>query len=171
MHQASYALAANVLNSQRRRSKGYLNDPVANPYDRILVGNCERITPEFIRDHRITHVINCAEDGFAPAHVKIPGRYASIGAVDTLNVHLFAKWYPAFKAVMDSFLRDPACQNVYVHCQAGINRSAFLTCGYLVKVFRVPLFQALSRMVDQRPCVMTNPAFLLQLVEFAKKSD
>lgn len=166
----SYWVALKMLHSQRRRSKGFMLDPIANPCYRVLLGNCERMTPEFIKEKHITHVINCAEDLFAPEHVKIPGRYVCMNARDTLTTQIFLH-YPQFSETLKTFLKDPECENVYVHCQAGMNRSAFLVCAWLVMELDMSPIDAISRIVEERPCVMTNLAFLQQLFEFAKKRD
>ena len=59
---------------------------------------------------------------------------------------------------------------MYVHCQAGMNRSAALAAGYIVRKFGVPVEKVVQTMASQRPCVLTNRAFQKQLFEFAKKS-
>ena len=44
----------------RRNSKGWHADPPARVHPKILVGAGSFLTPEFAREHQITHVINCA---------------------------------------------------------------------------------------------------------------
>ena len=74
---------------------------------------------------------------------------------------------PAFEAAMDAYLRDPVCKNIYVHCQAGMNRSATLVVAYVFKRFRVDFAYLINHVARQRPCVMTNLHFQDYLVKFA----
>ena len=83
------------------------------------------------------------------------------------ETNIIAKHYDAFETAMDTYLRDPACKNVYVHCQAGMNRSATLVMAYVVKRFRVQLQYLVNHVARQRPCIMTNPHFQDYLVKFA----
>jgi protein-tyrosine phosphatase len=159
-----------ILARERPRSRGPFQDPNANPFSRIIVADANRLNNTFMDVFRITHVINCA----GPSNYRnkrSDDKYVCINAEDSIHVNLFDSWYAEFKEAMDRFLRDPTCINIYVHCQAGMNRSAFLTVAYIVKTFGVPLDRCVEKMVRQRPCVMTNPAFLNQLKDFVKKSE
>jgi hypothetical protein len=161
---------AAILASQRHRSRGFLYDPIARPFPRIYLGAGVQLAPRIARAHQITHVLNCADDSAAPPWVRNTLKYTALNAIDSLEVQLFDTWYSDFKRTMDAYLRDPTCQNVYVHCHAGINRSAFLLAAYLVHTFRVPPLLCVRTMVIQRPCVMQNESFLKQFVEFVKKT-
>lgn len=83
------------------------------------------------------------------------------------ETNILQKHYPAFEAAMDAYLRDPACKNVYVHCQAGMNRSATLVIAYVFKRFRVEFAYLINHVARQRPCIMTNAHFQDYLVKFA----
>jgi hypothetical protein len=146
-----------------------MHDPIANPFHRIWVGNGGRLTDDFMKAFSITHILNCAEDNACPSNIKasLPeNRYTCINAVDSVDVQLFKTWYPTFKDALDKYLKDPSCKGVYIHCQAGMNRSAFMAAAYVIKTFGVPLGVCVSQMVAQRPCVMTNTAFQSQLIDF-----
>lgn len=156
------------LHIRRRRSRGFQHDPLANPFPRIWVGNGSRLSPDMMRAFSITHVINCADESACPAFVKEIVPYTCLNAVDSVYVRIF-DWYPAFRATMDEYLRDPMCKGIYVHCQAGMNRSAFLAAAYVIRTFGVPFADCILRMVSQRPCIMTNPAFQAQLIDFVKR--
>jgi protein-tyrosine phosphatase len=153
----------------RARSQGWVKDPIARPFPRIYVGDGHRLTSQFIEEMDITHVINCA-DASACRDSLPDEKYACLNAIDDIRANIF-EWYPQFKQTMDKFLRDPTCKNVYVHCQCGINRSAFLASAYIIKTFRVSFEQCVLNIVNERPCVMTNTSFQKQLIVFAKKSD
>jgi protein tyrosine phosphatase len=147
---------------------------MANPFPRIWVGSGERLTRDLMNTYSFTHILNCADESACPYNIKAgltSNNYTCINAIDSTDVDLFGTWYPIFKETLDRYLRDTTCKNVFVHCQAGINRSATLTAGYVIKRFRVPLQTCLSKMISQRPCILTNPAFQEQLVQFVKKSD
>jgi len=159
------------LMRHRRRSRGFVHDPVANAFPRIWIGDGGRLSPSFMSAFNITHIINCADESACPSNIKTnidPKRYTCLGALDSLHVNIF-KWYPMFKSAMDAYLRDPACKGVYVHCQAGMNRSAFLAAAYIIRTFGVSFSDCIQRIVSQRPCVMTNPAFQVQLIDFVKR--
>lgn len=51
----------------RRNSKGWHKDSPARVHPKILVGAGSSLTPEFAKEHQITHVINCAFDVDCPS--------------------------------------------------------------------------------------------------------
>jgi hypothetical protein len=161
-----------ILDKNRSRSRGPEYDPIAAVFDRILLGPGFHLNPTFVRRHNVTHIVNCAEKSACPAwastHVG-PSAYIALGADDTIGFPLIKDYYPTFEKVMDMFLREPTCKCVYVHCMAGMNRSATLLAAYLHKRFGIPMEKVVEVMAKQRPCVMTNPSFVEQLEEFARK--
>lgn len=164
-----HSWTSHTIKAARLRSQGYRKDPIARPIHRIFIGDAERLNEEFMKVHNITHVVNCAFPEDCP--ISLPAnRYRCIGAIDSPTED-FTKWYPLFKDTMNTFLQDPTCKNVYVHCQCGINRSVVLTLAYLIKVFRMPYMKLISHVASQRPCVLTNSVFVKQLIDFAKKAD
>ena len=161
-----------ILDKNRHRSRGPVYDPIAAVFDRILLGPGLHLTPTFVRRHQVTHIVNCAEKTACPAWASTyagPSRYISLGADDVVGFPLIRDYYDTFEKVMDIFLRDPGCRCVYVHCQAGMNRSATLLAAYLHKRFGIPMEKVVEVMAKQRPCVMTNPSFVEQLEEFGSR--
>lgn len=158
-----------TLKQSRNRSQGWIKDPVALPFPRIYVGDGLRLTPTFMEHMDITHVINCADESACSVDLS-DDKYTCLNAIDDIRANIF-EWYPQFKQTLDKFLRDPTCKNVYIHCQCGMNRSAFLAAAYIIKTFRVSFEQCILKIVNERPCVMTNPSFQKQLIDFAKKSE
>jgi len=145
----------------------YMNDPPAWFYPRILVGAGDMLSPSFCRAHNITHVINCAfpEDSPFWFRQNFPKKYVCIAAHDSANVNILS-WYDQFESILTQFLREPGSGTVFVHCQCGINRSAFLTLTYVCRRFNFPYESTLLSTKSQRPCMYTNPVFTNQTREF-----
>ena len=157
-----------IVGKYRPLSKGFLHDRIALVYPRILLGP-GGMSPTFIKTQNITHVLNCAEENACPpalsAHLGARG-YACMDARDD-ETNILDSHYARFETAMDRFLRDPSCRNVYVHCQAGMNRSATLVIAYLVRRFRAPLHGVVEHVARQRPCILTNVHFQEYLCKFA----
>ena len=145
----------------------YLFEPPAWFYPRILVGAGEMLTPAFCSKYKITHVINCAfpEDSPAWFRMQNPTRYVGLSAEDSMNVNILT-WYPAFETALSAFLREPNSGTVFVHCQCGINRSAFLALTYTTSHFSMPYDSTFALLKKQRPCMFTNPVFRKQTETF-----
>jgi protein-tyrosine phosphatase len=145
----------------------YLFEQPAWFYSRILVGAGEMLTPGFVHKHNITHVINCALPDDSPfwfrnAH---PVQYMCLNALDSVDVNIL-DWYPKFERVLTAFLRVSGAGTVFVHCQCGINRSAFLALTYVTTHYGWPYEPMLISLKRQRPCMFTNPVFRKQTEEF-----
>jgi protein-tyrosine phosphatase len=159
-----------ILQKYRQNTRSYLHDNPAYAYSRILVGAGGVLTPHFANYWRISHVINCADDAACPLWVRnacASDQYVCLNSPDNNSVQLINQFYPEFERAMDAFLRSPDCTCVYVHCQAGMNRSATLAAAYVIDRFGTPLSSVIDSMGKQRPCIMTNPSFQRQLAEFA----
>jgi len=148
----------------RVRSKGYKLDPPAYAHPCILIGAGEFLTQSFMNQHNITHVINCAQEIDSPSWFKekYPDNYVCLDAVDSLAVNIL-DWYDTFRSSMKEFLSSPECRKVYVHCQAGMNRSAFLALMFVCDVFSYPMEKVEMAIIRQRPCALQNPAFRRQI--------
>jgi hypothetical protein len=140
--------------------------PPAWFHSRILVGPGVFLTPRFVSNLGITHVINCAMDYDSPVwfQQKYPQKYACLRAIDSLGVNIL-DWYPAFDSILHSFLRE-GTGIVYVHCQAGMNRSGSLALAYVCKRFHMPLDETIQSVRKQRPVLLQNPVFMDQVREF-----
>jgi hypothetical protein len=139
-------------------------------YPNICLGAGATLTPFFVNKNRITHVINCAHAQDSPAWFRraYPSRYAQLEAWDSPVVKILS-WYPAFETAMRSFLRQPDAV-VYVHCQMGINRSAFLLLYFMCKNFGLDFDTLLSAVRKQRPQICSNMAFMKEVREALKAS-
>jgi hypothetical protein len=155
----------------RTRSRGYKLDPPAIVHCMIVVGSGEMLTLEFAKKYKITHVINCASDDMCPSWIERDDNYTCLDAIDSRDVNILT-WYPKFKETLQKYLQDPLCKKVFVHCQCGINRSAFLTLMYLCDIFKFPFKNTELSIIGQRPCALTNQVFRHQILDaLSKKSD
>jgi len=154
----------------RRNSKGFLRDSPARLHPCIMFGPGVFLSDKFIERNKITHVLNCASDGDVPSFVptRLQSNYAVIHAVDSPLVNI-TSWFPIFTIHMDRFLQDPACTMVYVNCQAGMNRSGFLTVLYACIKFKYKFDDACRAVMLQRPCALMNPVFYTQVQAYIKK--
>lgn len=159
-----------IWDKYRRNSKGWKLDPVALIHPRIILGSCESLDINTMSQYNITHVVNCAEDRWGSNWFKkeFPNRYACINAIDDIKEDI-TKWYPAFENVMNKFLLQDECKTIYVHCQCGINRSAFLLLIYSCLKFGYDIETSAKNIVIQRPCAFTNPSFRNQAIQYIKK--
>ena len=144
-------------------------DTPAWVYPNICLGSGMLLTSFFVNSNQITHVINCAYAENSPAwfRQRYPSRYAQLDAHDDVRVKIL-DWYPAFEKAMRTFLREPNAV-VYVHCQAGINRSAFLLLYFMCKNFGLAFDPLLSAVRKQRPQICSNPAFMKEVTEALQK--
>lgn len=60
---------------------------------------------------------------------------------------------------------------VLVHCYAGMNRSAAICAAFLIRKLRMPISDAVRLIVERRGKVLTNEAFILQLVILARNEN
>jgi hypothetical protein len=159
-----------MWDNYRRNSKGWRADSFAIIHPRIILGSSINVDLHTIASHGITHVVNCAEDICGSKWFKNewPDRYAYISAIDNENEDI-TSWYPAFEQVMNTFLASKDCKNIYVHCECGINRSAFLLLMYSCIKFRYSIESTVKNILLQRPCCFTNQAFRKQAIEYIKK--
>jgi hypothetical protein len=145
----------------------YLRHPPAYFHSRVLVGPGAFLTKRFVYERGISHVINCAgpEDSPAWFQKENPTRYACIHALDTPH-HNILGWYPLFEHTLQRFLRETSGGVVYVHCQAGINRSGFLALIYVCTRFHMDGLTMLEAFKRQRPCLFQNGVYRNQALTF-----
>jgi len=157
-----------IIKKYRRFSRGYAADPPAFVHPNILVGPGVFLTPGFVSRCNINCVINCVGDIETPAWIRVSPeiRYACIPMLDDPKYPILEKHYTEFQTLMDYCMRHPRTQIIYVHCQAGINRSATMALAYVCKRFRFPLYRAVENMARQRPCILMNLGFQNQLENF-----
>lgn len=157
-----------LLEKYRAFSRGYNLDRHATVFPRILLGPACYLSPIFMDLHDITHIVNCANDEVCSswAKRKVGKNYKCINAIDHSQYMILNECYEEFSKTMDEYLRDPQCKNIYVHCQAGMNRSACLLLAYIHKRFRVSLDVLIHSVARQRPCILRNTGFQKQLLEF-----
>lgn len=147
-------------------SPQFMKDPPAFFHPRILVGPGAFLTPYFAQKHEITHVVNCAFDEYCPTWWRQtnPTKYKVLNAIDSTTVNIL-DWYPEFENTMKEFLRE-GTGVVYVHCQAGMNRSGSLALAYTCKNLGMDFDDLVASVRKQRPCILQNPVFMNQVKEF-----
>jgi hypothetical protein len=145
----------------------YMLQPPAYFHTRVLVGAGGMLRPSFAKRYDITHVINCAFDEDSPTWWRqhVPNNYVVLNAVDSRTGVNIMDFYPRFEETMLRFLREGSGV-VYVHCQAGMNRSASLALAYSCAHFHMDLDALVAATKRQRPCILQNTVFTNQVKKF-----
>lgn len=150
----------------------YKKYPSARIHPCILIGPGEFLTEKYAETEEITHVINCAYQEDSPSWFKqkYPERYCCLGAHDNLETSII-KWYPEFKKNMKSFLQEKDSKTIFIHCQCGINRSAFLALMFVCESFHFSFEKTMKDILSQRPCALTNKSFKTQVKDALSKKS
>ena len=141
-------------------------------HPRIFLGSANTVDLFTFNNFNITHAINCAESDWNSKWFKNenPDKYVCMEAEDSATFDITTV-YPLFESTMNKFLADPECRNIYVHCQCGINRSAFLLLMYMCIKFRFKIDVVAKNILLQRPCCFENLNFRKQVEEYIKKLE
>ena len=145
---------------------------------RLWLGSSNDATDvEWLNEHHITHVINCAEA--IPNYAKSIVGNTKIRKVWVLDA-MDDPDYPILEthlANVDQYLREAYYDpdgRALIHCRAGMNRSPALAIATSVNLSPSPASTRLSRfamfyeyVAKQRPFVLENEGFYQQLLKWA----
>ena len=59
-----------------------------------------------------------------------------------------------------------AGENILIHCQGGVSRSATIVIGYIIHSKKISAEEALKYVESKRPCVWPNAGFWKELLSF-----
>jgi protein-tyrosine phosphatase len=159
---------AYAWDTYRQFSRGYLLDKPVVVHPKIMLGCGEHLSLSFKNKYDIQYVVNCAFDEYCPLWFRNQNsqNYECIQALDHESVDI-TLWYPKFERSMDKFIKEDG--KVFVHCQKGMNRSAFLLIIYLCLKFKYELKNVVKHIAIIRPCVFSNINFRQQVIDYVEK--
>ncbi|KAM4819548.1 dual specificity protein phosphatase 1 [Thomomys bottae] len=109
----------------------------------------------------ITALINVSAN--CPNHFEAHYQYKSIPVEDSHKADI-SIWFNEAIDFIDSIKN--AGGRVFVHCQAGISRSATICLAYLMRTNRVKLDEAFEFVKQRRSVISPNFSFMGQLLQF-----
>ncbi|KAE8614709.1 hypothetical protein XENTR_v10008274 [Xenopus tropicalis] len=109
----------------------------------------------------ITALINVSAN--CPNHFEGHFQYKSIPVEDSHKADI-SSWFNEAIDFIDSVKNSGG--RVFVHCQAGISRSATICLAYLMRTNRVKLDEAFEFVKQRRSIISPNFSFMGQLLQF-----
>uniref|UniRef100_H3CUA4 Dual specificity protein phosphatase n=1 Tax=Tetraodon nigroviridis TaxID=99883 RepID=H3CUA4_TETNG len=109
----------------------------------------------------ITALINVSSN--CPNHFEDSYLYKSIPVEDNHKADI-SSWFNEAIDFIDSVRNNGG--RVFVHCQAGISRSATICLAYLMRTNRVKLDEAFEFVKQRRSIISPNFSFMGQLLQF-----
>jgi protein-tyrosine phosphatase len=133
----------------------------------LFLGNIQAANDKiFITNNDIKLVIHCTKD------FDIPNWYENVHVIrlpindsntDQDNELLYNNIDGIIETIHQYRLKK---QNVFVHCYAGISRSATVVCCYLMKYYTIKLYLAMIFIKNKRPIAfINNPPVFLDFLE------
>lgn len=135
----------------------------------LLLGSCDFAqNVELLRHLGVTHVLNCAA-----ASVRTgPGLYEPLGIGYTEFVSEDAQGYNIMQHYDQlATLADEAAAakgRLFVHCEAGVNRSGSLCVAYHTVTSGMPLLDSARHCKARRGRICTNKSFQRQVWKFVE---
>lgn len=111
---------------------------------------------DLLRKHKITHVISVGVQVCQCSEVI----YSFIEALDLPEFDMRPVFQQSAQLIND--IRNSG-GSVFVHCNAGVSRSAVIVIAYLMEKEKLPYLQAVELLKQARPCVKPNDGFIRQL--------
>eukprot|EP00440_Ansanella_granifera_P018160 gb/GFBE01019723.1/.p1 GENE.gb/GFBE01019723.1/~~gb/GFBE01019723.1/.p1 ORF type:complete len:193 (+),score=43.31 gb/GFBE01019723.1/:1-579(+) len=136
----------------------------------LLLGSCDDARDlKTLKSLGVTHVLNCASgsvrtgaDFYSPIGIE----YSEFVARDEQGYDIMQHFE------LLATLAGAAAANkgrLFVHCEAGVNRSGTLCLAYHVANSGMTLLDSARHCKERRGRICTNAAFQMQLFEFARR--
>ena len=127
---------------------------------------------EILKNYGITHIVNTAGE--------LQNYFENTGKFVYKNIKLFddptpgkedvgKELEPIFHYIKTVVMSNPS-NKIFVHCHAGISRSATVVTYYLMKRYELSLATALTRLRKARPIINPNPWYMEVLTKLPGKS-
>jgi hypothetical protein len=127
--------------------------------EKVYLGNYDgQKQREFLKSEGITHIIVCAIGLFRLFPEDFT--YLYLPLEDSVSEKITSYFEETFNFIESS-------QKVYVHCQAGISRSASIVIAYFIRKYLISVDQAFALVAQKRPCIYPNLGFQKQLGEYS----
>ena len=128
-----------------------------------------------LRELGVTHLLNCAGDMHETqrcALTRFAGNtgileHVGFDADDSYNYNILQHLPYSVTFITRAKQRG---KKVLVYCVKGINRSAAVCIGYLMQVYGLLFDEALCKVKESRPGILTNPGFVEQLQSFSPET-
>eukprot|EP00906_Rhabdomonas_costata_P009445 RCo013364 len=135
-------------------------DPINSIIDKKLyLGNRYAASAQdILKSLGVTHIVNAAEE--QPNFFPNDFEYFNCNLKDNLTEKIDFKAPLTF---MHRALKEGGV--VFVHCLAGVSRSATMVVAYLMTVYRLSLRESLTRVELRRPVINPNANYIQQLAE------
>ena len=120
--------------------------PISSITDNLFLGNIEGFNDSVLSEHKITHIVSLFSDGSKQSIVP-EDNVLSIQMLDDPGQpvkHVEALAVPFIKKAIDEG------GNVFVHCQAGISRSATIVALFLMRHMGMTCDEALDFIREKR---------------------
>jgi len=136
----------------------------------LLLGSCDDArNVHALHALGVTHVLNCAGGSIITGpelyHAKGIG-YSEFSAEDTQGYNIM-EHYGELMALADQVTATQG--RLFVHCQAGVNRSGTLCLAYHCERSGMPLLDSARHCKARRGRICTNPAFQYQVFRYAQQ--
>lgn len=125
---------------------------IENLYIGGISGACDY---KLLKSNGITRIVSAQ-----PATIYDDITYHNVHVDDDERADIYSYFYDAVQ-----FIDDAICENgnVFVHCYAGISRSASIVLAYLMAIKKYTLESALELLISKRKICDPNSGFILQL--------
>lgn len=129
-------------------------------FDQLYLGSkFEASDEDWLSSHHITHIVNCAIE--LPSY--FPGKYSYLNLKldDIPTQSLYHVLEKSFNFILEAIGRGGV---VFVHCAAGVSRSASIVIYFIMKTKDLSFGEALKYVRSKRSIVNPNQGFVLQLI-------
>jgi predicted protein tyrosine phosphatase len=138
--------------------------PINRVDKNIYIGNyIGAQTIEYLKNNGITHIINTAIE--LPNYFEGQFKYVNLKLLDSHipgEESLFTVLEPTYQKIVQIITTNPESK-IFVHCAAGISRSASIVIYYMMKKYSMNFESALSNLRKVRNIVNPNDIYQNQL--------
>ncbi|KAI0264762.1 DSPc-domain-containing protein [Gloeopeniophorella convolvens] len=121
------------------------------------------LDPSILKEHNIHHLVQVLDVPWLPSIEKDGYECYRMDILDVESQDLKPHLEDAVEDI-DSALRRG--QNVLVHCQQGVSRSAAIVIAYLIRKRGMSFDSAIAYVRQRRPCIKPNSGFVRCLQEW-----
>lgn len=116
-----------------------------------------------MREHKIGAICVCGSELKLNEYKEIKVQTRMLKIVDTANQNIIDVIPETVEWIREMRGKDV---NVFVHCMAGVSRSASICIAYLMAANKIPYEVAHVEVKKKRKCIKPNPNFIRQLKQY-----